>query len=88
MSRVFEEVKNEGIRIGEIRGKEIGEAIGRKIGKEIGEAIGKEMGREQARLDGIRAIMSSLDLSLTQAMEVLKIPIELREKYSEKLGCK
>ena len=72
MSRVFEEVKNEGIRIGEIRGKE----------------IGREMGREQARLDGIRAIMSSLDLSLSQAMEVLKIPIELREKYSEKLGCK
>ena len=64
MCRVFEEVKNEGIRIGEIRGKEIG--------------------REQARLDGIRAIMSSLDLSLSQAMEVLKIPIELREKYSEK----
>lgn len=80
MSRVFEEVKNEGIRIGEIRGKEIGEAIGKEIGR--------EMGKEQARLDGIRAIMSSLDLSLTQAMEVLKIPIELREKYSEKLGCK
>ena len=76
MSRIFEEVKNEGIMIGEIRGKE------------IGEAIGKEMGREQARLDGIRAIMSSLDLSLIQAMDVLKIPIELREKYSEKLGCK
>ena len=76
MSRIFEEVKNEGIMIGEIRGKE------------IGEAIGKEMGREQARLDGIRAIMSSLDLLLSQAMEVLKIPIELREKYSEKLGCK
>ena len=80
MSRVFEEVKNEGIRIGEIRGKEIGEAIGKEIGR--------EMGKEQARLDGIRAIMSSLDLSLSQAMEVLKIPIELREKYSEKLGCK
>lgn len=82
MCRIFEEVKNEGIKIGEIRGKEIGEAIGREIGKEIG----KEMGREQARLDSIRAIMSSLDLSLSQAMEVLKIPIELREKYSEKLG--
>lgn len=76
MSRIFEEVKNEGIKIGEIRGKE------------IGEAIGKEMGREQARLDGIRAIMSSLDLSLIQAMDVLKIPIELREKYSEKLSCR
>ena len=84
MSRIFEEVKNEGIKIGEIRGKEIGEAIGR----EIGEAIGREMGKEQARLDGIRAIMSSLDLSLIQVMDVLKIPIELREKYSEKLGCK
>ncbi len=80
MCRIFEEVKNEGIRIGEIRGKEIGEAIGKEIGR--------EMGKEQARLDGIRAIMSSLDLSLSQAMEVLKIPIELREKYSEKLGCK
>ena len=84
MSRIFEEVKNEGITIGEIRGKE----IGRTMGIEMGKTIGKEMGREQARLDGIRAIMSSLDLSLTQAMEVLKIPIELREKYSEKLGCK
>lgn len=60
MSRMFEEVKNEGIRFGE----------------------------EKERLNSIRNIMKSLNLSAAHAMEVLKIPIELREKYSEKLGCK
>ena len=39
MSRIFEEVKNEGIRIGEIRGKEIGRTIGIIVPVGYGEEV-------------------------------------------------
>ena len=78
MCRVFEEVKNEGIRIGEIRGKEIGEAIGREIGKELG--------KQEEKLNSIKAIMTSFNLSATQAMEALNVPVDQRDEYAKKLN--
>ena len=58
MSRVFEEVKNEGIRLGE----------------------------EKERLNSIRNIMKSLNLSATQAMEALNVPADQRDEYAKKLN--
>ena len=74
MSRIFEEVKNEGIRIGEIKGKE------------IGEAIGKELGKQEEKLNSIKAIMTSFNLSAAQAMEALNVPADQRDEYTKMLN--
>ena len=58
MSRMFEEVKNEGIRFGE----------------------------EKERLNSIRNIMKSLNLSAAQAMEALNVPADQRDEYAKKLN--
>ena len=62
MCRVFEEVKNEGIRIGEIRGK------------------------QEEKLNSIKAVMTSFNLSAAQAMEALNVPADQRDEYAKMLN--
>ena len=62
----LKKLRNEGIRIGEIRGK--------------------ELGKQEEKLNSIKAIMTSFNLSATQAMDALNVPADQRDEYAKKLN--
>ena len=45
---------------------------------------GKNEGKNEAQYEDIRKIMESLNMSMEQAMDVLKIPESERVKYTSK----
>ena len=45
---------------------------------------GKNEGKNEAQYEDIRKIMESLNMSMEQAMDVLKIPESERAKYTSK----
>lgn len=58
---------------------------GMEQGMEKGLEQGMEKGIEQGAVSAIRNVMESLGVTLEQAMNILKIPSEKREKYSKLL---
>jgi predicted transposase YdaD len=46
---------------------------------------GRKEGKEIANLNSIKNLMETLDISAENAMDLVKIPAEEREKYREKL---
>lgn len=67
------------------RGMEKGIEKGIEKGMEKGILEGRQQGIEQNVISSIRNVMDSLGVSLEQAMDILKIPSEKREKYSKLL---
>ena len=50
-----------------------------------GVAKGRQEGIDLARLESIRSIMDGLKYTSRQAMDLLKIPAEDRQRYASKL---
>ena len=50
-----------------------------------GVAKGRQEGIDLARLESIRSIMDGLKYTAQQAMDLLKIPAEDRQRYASKL---
>lgn len=65
MGKILDEIKNEGIEIGIVKGEQRGLLIG----------------REEAKILSIQSIMENLNLTVQQAMEVLNIPPNEQEHY-------
>lgn len=59
--------------------------LGIRIGLEKGLAEGLEKGRTERQLENLRSVMENTDWSLDQAMSVLNIPMDERQKYRELL---
>ena len=55
-------------------------------GKEEGKAEGKAEGIVLATLENLKSLMKSLNFTLEQAMDALKIPIEERKQYVDKFS--
>ena len=53
--------------------------------REEGRKEGREEGTETANLNNIKNLMESLKISAENAMDLVKIPAEEREKYLAKL---
>ena len=53
--------------------------------REEGRIEGREEGTETANLNNIKNLMESLKISAENAMDLVKIPAEEREKYLAKL---
>jgi predicted transposase YdaD len=53
--------------------------------REEGRKEGRKEGKEIANLNSIKNLMETLDISAENAMDLVKIPAEEREKYREKL---
>ena len=49
------------------------------------DADGREQGREQATLEHIRNLMESLNLTVEEAMDALKVPLDEHEALKAKL---
>ena len=49
--------------------------------REEGREEGRIEGRNETLVDSIKKIMKSLKISAEQAMDVLEIPVDCREKY-------
>ena len=49
------------------------------------EIQGRTEGAESATVNNLRSIMETLNLSAEKAMDVLKLPAEVRAKYLERL---
>ena len=60
-------------------------AKGREEGREEGRKEGREEGTEMTMLSSIKNLMESLNLTLEQAMNALKVPADQREKFAAKL---
>ena len=75
----------QGIEQGIKQGIEQGIEQGIKQGIEQGLEQGIEQGVMQASLQNIKNLMENMNLSATQAMDVLQIPASEREKYTNLL---
>ena len=62
--------------------REAAEARGRAEGKAEGRAEGRAEGEIRERVSNLRNIMQTLNFTVQQAMDALKIPQEEREKYA------
>ena len=62
--------------------KEEAEARGMAIGEARGKVKGEAIGEVKGKVEALRNIMQTLNLTIQQAMDALKIPQEEREKYS------
>ena len=62
-------------------GWKIGWEEGWEIGWKIGWEEGWEIGRDNAFVQCLENVMNSLSVSIEQAMDVLKVPMEQRDKY-------
>ena len=65
MCKAFEDNRLEGIRIGEEKGIKIGQQKGEKL----------------ARTEALKNLMESLNISLEEAMKLLKIPLEDKGQF-------
>ena len=65
MGKILDEIKNEGIEIGIVKGEQKGLLIG----------------REETKILSIQSIMENLNLTVQQAMEALNIPPNEQEHY-------
>ena len=65
--------------------REEGHSEGRAEGKAEGRAEGRAEGKTEERLSSIRNIMQTLNLTVQQAMEALKIPPEEQTVYASKV---
>jgi predicted transposase YdaD len=71
----------------------VGQALLRQRGREEGDLENMEQvvrrmdadGREQATLEYIRNLMESLNLTVEEAMDALKVPLDEREALKAKL---
>ena len=77
MCNLSKGVENRGIR----KGIRIGMDQGITKGIAQGITQGIAQGHEEERLNSIRSLMETLNLTLDQAMQALKIPGSEREKY-------
>ena len=64
---------------------EEGREVGREEGREEGRAEGREEGRADATLKDIRNIMTKLNKSADEAMDILDVPIKERETLKTQL---
>ena len=62
------------------------ERQGKEEGKEEGKVEGKAEGIVLATLENLKSLMKSLNFTLEQAMDALKIPVEERRQYVDKLS--
>ena len=69
MCEIFEEIRREGIEIGERRGIE------------LGEKRGIELGEERAMLKSVRRLMERLSLTAQEAFDILNVPEAKRPHY-------
>ena len=74
-----------GLAKGEARGLAEGEARGLAEGEARGLAKGEAKGKTEERLSSIRNIMQTLNLTVQQAMDALKIPPEEQAAYASKV---
>ena len=75
----------EGREKGLAEGREKGLAEGREKGLAEGKEEGKAEGRDETIRMNLQKLMSTMNLSLSQAMDALGIAAEDREKYAAKL---
>ena len=52
---------------------------------DAGKAEGRVEGQDLERLNSIRNLMETMNLSAQQAMEALKIPVQERDKYTAQI---
>ena len=72
----------------EIRDRNAREDYVRSQGVEIGRQEGRQEGKAWAQYEAIENLMDSLNLSVEEAMEALKIPESDREQITQKLAQK
>ena len=82
MTQGIEKGMTQGIEKGIAQGIEKGMAQGIEKGIAIGEARGEVIGEAKGKAESLRNIMQTLNLTVQQAMDALKIPQEEREKYA------
>ena len=80
-----EYLKKESMEAGREEGREIGREEGREIGREEGREIGREEGREEGQdatfVRNLKNMMKNLGITAEEAMKILEVPKEQREKY-------
>ncbi len=81
MCELLDRVEAEGVAKGLARGLAEGEATGMAKGRREG----RQEGIDLARLESIRSIMDGLNYTSRQAMDLLNIPAEDRQRYASKL---
>ena len=74
--------KEEAMAQGMAQGIEKGMAQGIEKGMAQGKAEGRVEGRAEGKVESLRNIMQTLNLTVQQAMDALKIPKEERDKYA------
>lgn len=67
------------------KSREEGRIAGRAEGRAEGRAKGRSEGRSEERLNNIKSLMDTMQVSAEQAMNLLKIPVAERTEYSKLL---
>ena len=82
MSCIFEDIKRRYLR----EGREEGLVEGRVEGRVEGKAEGIGEGKESAQIDSMLAIMSTLNLTVEEALDALKIPESERDHLKARIA--
>lgn len=82
---VMEILREEARTAGLEEGRAAGLEEGRSAGLEEGRSAGLEEGRITAAIDAIKNIMTKLDKSADEAMDILDIDVDKREAIKKKL---
>ena len=85
MCRAFEQTREEGRIEGRMEGRMEGRIEGRMEGRIEGRMEGRIEGRELERLENLKSIIEMSSVSEKEAMDLLRIPVEEREKLSARL---
>ena len=63
-----------------------GMALGRKEGMDRGMALGMDKGIDKSTLNSISKMMSTFNITIDRAMDILEVPDEKREYYKSQIS--
>ena len=67
-------------------GRKEGMALGRKEGMDRGMALGMDKGIDKSTLNSISKMMSTFNITIDRAMDILEVPDEKREYYKSQIS--
>ena len=86
MDNFSKQIYEAGINDGRAEGKAEGLAEGKAVGKAEGLAEGKAVGKAEGKAESIKNLMSTMNVSIDQAMDILKTPPEEHQYFKDLLA--
>ena len=86
MCNVSRGVYDKGLDRGMVLGRKEGMALGRKEGMVLGRKEGITLGMDKSTLNSISKMMSTFNITIDRAMDILEVPDEKREYYKSQIS--